>query len=62
MNRTTKEERQQLIDQAAQLLAQGKTLSQITGSLQRTAGVSRQRARHAAARAILRANRPKAKR
>ncbi len=56
-NTVTNAERQRLYTQARLLLDKGHTFQQATEAL-RSTGISRQRARHAVAKAILRKNRP----
>jgi len=59
MNKTTNAERQRLYDIAAQLLAAGYGQRAAEAHLQNTEGVSKERARHAVAKAILRRNKPR---
>jgi hypothetical protein len=59
MNRITKEEREQIYARAEKLHATDLDLADIADHLQSEFGISRERARHAAARAIRVARRPK---
>ena len=55
---TAKQEREQLISRAAELLRMDIGARAAEAQLQREAGISRDRARHAVAKARMRMNRP----